>query len=111
MSLFLGICLVYFVEALAHHFVCHELHSPVGDPGKLMNTNKEHDTEIGRMGLNFLCDGIAERDGHNHGIHVHHEGPPSPCDNPAAYFLTNYVILTFSFVIIINIPISTQYAN
>jgi len=61
MSLCCGIFLVYFVEELAHFLVCHDLHSPLG--------HHEH------------------VDGHNHGVHVHHEEPPNRCDEPAAVYL------------------------
>jgi hypothetical protein len=29
----------------------------------------------------------GEGDGHNHGVHVHHDDPPNRCDEPAAVFL------------------------
>jgi zinc transporter 1/2/3 len=61
MTLCLGIFLVYIVEEIAHFLVCHDLHSPLSHPG--------------------------EGDGHNHGVHVHHDEPPNRCEEPAAVFL------------------------
>ncbi|ODN04452.1 Zinc transporter ZIP1 [Orchesella cincta] len=62
MSLCVGIFIVYFIEEVAHFLVCHDLHSPLGH-------------------------GLESGDGHNHGVHIHHEEPPNRCDEPAAVYL------------------------
>ncbi|XP_021951984.1 zinc transporter 8 [Folsomia candida] len=62
MSLCTGIFVVYFIEEVAHFLVCHDVHSPTLTHG-------------------------GEGDGHNHGVHVHHDIPPNRCDEPAAVYL------------------------
>jgi hypothetical protein len=37
--------------------------------------------------LNFSLCLAGGGDGHNHGVHVHHEVPPNRCDEPAAVYL------------------------